>query len=394
VSLPSLDANTVLYVDDEEQACKWFAKTFGSQFNIQTVVSAEIAANILRDESRHIAVVVCDHRMPHQTGMDFLSTLARTQPHIVRVLTSAYTDKTLLLDAISQSGVSYFIEKPWQDDAVYQVIRQSLRDYKHRALDQHAIKNGLLSAKSTLGFLAHELNTPLATVRGYLDMLAYGLKHQNLDNTSHTLRNQADRLFEPINVVNTLQQQVNYINDMLNASVQAAKMAMLQQELPQVMASELVRCVAQRFSVLAEFKSNIVIEQDFLLNEANDLIHLAVCSVVQNAIKAMEGLPNPELNIVVGRRKGKYLNSDYGTDFICISDNGAGIPIQVINNLNARKSSDSVNGAGMGLLFCKRVIESVSGEFIAESHLNDNHGLVSGVSTQITFLFNEYKKAN
>jgi two-component system, response regulator PhcR len=302
----------------------------------------------------------------------------------------------LLMDAISHSGGAYFIEKPWQSQDVTTKLEQALIAYKRQALLDHSIRNSLTSSKSALGFLAHELNTPLAIVASYLDMLAHGFKQQalaiksnpsnpeNIGVAAQRWTNQVGREFDPAIIVETLQQQIIYTKDMLNASVQAARMALLEQSAPAIYASELIGSVVQRFAVMAKLNPKVVVEQDFLLNQSIDLIHLAVCSVVQNAIKAMKTVDAPELSIVIGTLASEY--SKTPIHFVRISDNGIGVPVQVLSNLNARRPSDSENGAGMGLLFCKRVIESMSGEFLVESHHELGHSLGKGVSTQVTLL--------
>jgi two-component system, response regulator PhcR len=381
----SLDADTILYIDDEKQACKWFAKTFGTQFNIVTVESAVKALSFLNER---VAVVVCDHRMPVLTGLDFLTQISRTHPGIVRILTSAYTDKSLLIDAISNSEVAFFIEKPWQPDEVFKKLGQALSNYRRQALEQHAIKNSLTSSKSALGFLAHELNTPLAIVNGYLEMLSEGFTKQ-LNAQVDIYTNQSGNSFDASSVINTIQQQIFYMSRILNASVQAAKMVMLEQEAPIVSASALVGSVVQRFSVSQSVRPSVVIEQDFSLTCSNDLIHLALCSVVQNAVKAMKETINPQLKIILGMTAADCLRAP--SYFIRVSDNGAGVPISVLENLKACRPSDSESGTGMGLLFCKRVIESLCGEFQVESRHLQGNALSAGVSTQVTFLFNAIK---
>jgi two-component system response regulator PhcR len=75
-------------------------------------------------------------------------------------------------------------------------------------------------------------------------------------------------------------------------------------------------------------------------------------------------------------------------NWIQISDNGPGIDLTVLGNVKSRKASFSGQGSGMGLLFCRRVVESLSGEFMMQSCHEKNSPLPKGVSTRITLAFN------
>ena len=58
----------ILYVDDEQQACKWFARTFSGSYSVLTANSVEEAKAMLRDAHDRIGVVLTDFRMPGGDG--------------------------------------------------------------------------------------------------------------------------------------------------------------------------------------------------------------------------------------------------------------------------------------------------------------------------------------
>lgn len=65
-------ARIILFVDDEPQACKWFARLFADEFTIVTSCSADDAASLLRARGADIAVLVIDYRMPGRNGLALL----------------------------------------------------------------------------------------------------------------------------------------------------------------------------------------------------------------------------------------------------------------------------------------------------------------------------------
>ena len=65
--------HSVLYVDDETQALKYFKKAMESDFRVLTAPSAEEAWRIANQEDSSIGVVITDQRMPAETGVTLLS---------------------------------------------------------------------------------------------------------------------------------------------------------------------------------------------------------------------------------------------------------------------------------------------------------------------------------
>ena len=55
---------TILYVDDEEMACKYFARAVGSEYEVLSATGADESVGILRAHHARISVLVTDFRMP------------------------------------------------------------------------------------------------------------------------------------------------------------------------------------------------------------------------------------------------------------------------------------------------------------------------------------------
>lgn len=93
---------TILYVDDEQQACKWFARMVSASYNVLTANSVEEAKAVLRDMHDRIGVVLTDFRMPGGDGTELLRFIDAEYSDIAAILVTAYADKDLL----STPGVS------------------------------------------------------------------------------------------------------------------------------------------------------------------------------------------------------------------------------------------------------------------------------------------------
>lgn len=135
----------ILYVDDETQALKLFARLFCDRFNIATAESVDAAIEYLRKNGDDIGVVITDQRMPSKTGNVLLEHLRHHYPSIVRILTTAYSDLSAAITAVNDGGAFRYITKPWNETEVAGALKQAL-EY-HHALDE---RDRLLREKLTV----------------------------------------------------------------------------------------------------------------------------------------------------------------------------------------------------------------------------------------------------
>jgi two-component system, response regulator PhcR len=113
---------TVVYVDDEELARKYFARSAGGDYDVLLAGGADEAMAILHREGARVAILVTDFRMPGRHGGDLLRQVSREYPHIVRILVTAYADKDALREAANSGGVFRILEKPLGVAAVREVL--------------------------------------------------------------------------------------------------------------------------------------------------------------------------------------------------------------------------------------------------------------------------------
>ncbi|MCL6468664.1 MAG: response regulator, partial [Ralstonia sp.] len=154
---------TILYVDDEAQACKWFARTIGVGYEVLTANSVEEAKTVLRDSHERISVVLTDFRMPGGDGTELLRFIDAEYGDIATILVTAYADKDLLIQAVNTGRVFKILEKPYQPEDVRRSLQEALALCQDRLLRTQR----LMAIDETLAFLAHELNTPLAAISNF-----------------------------------------------------------------------------------------------------------------------------------------------------------------------------------------------------------------------------------
>ncbi len=134
----------VLYVDDEEQALKYFPKLFGGDLRCLTAASVAEARKVIEREGDGIGVVISDQRMPGESGVELLSWLRATRPQVVRLLTTAYSDLDSAIAAVNSGAIFRYVIKPWEHRELYGVLA--------RAMEFHIVtreRDSLLQEKLT-----------------------------------------------------------------------------------------------------------------------------------------------------------------------------------------------------------------------------------------------------
>lgn len=115
--------NRILFVDDEPRITSALRATFRRDFNIVVANSGEEALLIL--EKHQIDVLVSDERMPGMLGHQLLSKVSQLYPKTIRILLTGFTDKKAIVDSINDGEVYRFINKPWQNDAMREVLHEA-----------------------------------------------------------------------------------------------------------------------------------------------------------------------------------------------------------------------------------------------------------------------------
>jgi signal transduction histidine kinase len=136
---PSVQKYAVLYVDDEEQALKYFGKGLGKDFEVLTAPNVVEAMKILEQRNGSIGLVITDQRMPGQSGVEFLSMVRKKWPAIVRVLVTAYTDIDSAIEAVNSGAIFKYVTKPADFGLLRRILTEGL-DLHRETLHRNALE--------------------------------------------------------------------------------------------------------------------------------------------------------------------------------------------------------------------------------------------------------------
>ncbi|WP_367988724.1 response regulator [Vibrio sp. NTOU-M3] len=127
----------ILCVDDEREVLDSVIQDldeFEAHFSIEAAESVSEAKEIIeeyKNEEIPLALILCDHIMPEQTGISFLIELNQddaTQATRKLLLTGqAGLEDTV--EAVNHSSLDFYIAKPWRGDDLRDTVKAQLTQY-------------------------------------------------------------------------------------------------------------------------------------------------------------------------------------------------------------------------------------------------------------------------
>lgn len=171
----------VLYVDDEEQALKYFAKGLGKEFQVLTAPSVAAALEILNRDADRIGVVLTDQRMPNASGTDLLKEIRARWPRIVRIMVTAFSELDLAIEAVNGGQIYKYLTKPIEFAKLREVVkgafdiflaeeeRDAMLQVKMSSLRRMVVEDRVRSLNNLTFGLTHHLRNSMTAMGCFLE---------------------------------------------------------------------------------------------------------------------------------------------------------------------------------------------------------------------------------
>lgn len=208
-----------------------------------------------------------------------------------------------------------------------------------------------------ISIASHQLRSPLSATKWLSDMLRKG----DLGPLQPKQQEIADKLFE------ANERMVVLVNELLNVSRLDSGVTKLTPQ-PTDMAKLLDGIMTDTMALLSAKKQTFVYDKRALPTVMVDSLHIreVITNIISNASKYS---PEGGRVTIVAEKRG----SDF---YLAVKDDGIGIPKSDQNQMfkkffraeNALKSA--VQGTGLGLYFCKSIVELSGGKIWFESEVN------------------------
>lgn len=123
-----MNRHTILIIDDEQDVLDSLFLTFRPHYEVLLASGGEEGFKLL--DSREVALVIVDQRMPGMSGIQFLSRVKEVYPRIMRIIFTGYTDVKEAIDAINRGWVYRYVSKPWDNQELLLIVKQALEYYE------------------------------------------------------------------------------------------------------------------------------------------------------------------------------------------------------------------------------------------------------------------------
>ena len=352
----------ILFVDDEEKTLKYFSRIFSNDFRILTSTNVENAMQVIEQRADEIAILITDQRMPRRQGVDLLKFAREKYPHIVRLLTTAYTDLDSAIEAVNAGEIFRYITKPWNIDKLNDHLVDAMNLYLAREQERNLLAGKRQAMYQLAGNIAHELRTPLlsilAAAKGtgnYMPTLvdAYR-KARQMDPDLEPIRDvHLATLSDSLTAVMTEASHSLTIIDMLLMNIRGMEIG------PEAYSILSMRdCINEsldRYPYRDNQKKMIKVAgtEDFMFKGVKLLMVHVFYNLIKNALYAI-ACKGGDGSITISIRTGKDENHVY------FKDTGHGIDPTVLpyifDNFYSVRSEHSEGNIGIGLSFCKNIL--------------------------------------
>jgi len=167
---------TIAVIDDDRFVLATLAATLQDRFAVLTGASAEEAKQLFRNHP--IDILMCDQRMPGETGVQLMEWAKEHYPRTLRLLMSGYAELEDAVAAINRCQVFRYLFKPWQQEELERVLDDAIRSIElERSHEKLLSENRRLIAE--LEGRVNQRTAELAEANRRLEAMNAQLRHTN-----------------------------------------------------------------------------------------------------------------------------------------------------------------------------------------------------------------------
>ncbi len=132
-----MDSIYIICVDDQREVLNSLTEDlspFEDLIMIEGCESAKEAWDVIEETDRagdHVALIITDQVMPEQSGVELLKKVIRDGrfPHTRKILLTGLATHQDTIEAINETSLDRYIEKPWKKSDLHDAIRTQLTGY-------------------------------------------------------------------------------------------------------------------------------------------------------------------------------------------------------------------------------------------------------------------------
>ena len=364
---------TVLVVDDRRDVRLLIASFLKKEgYDILMAENGQQGIDVYA-ENPHIDVIISDMEMPVLDGIQMIKELRAIKVDIPIIILSGHEDLHLAMESMRQGASDYLLKDGTMKESIPLAVRKilekrKLEEHIHQLMADLTIKNEELKRlngeladlnqlkNKFLGIAAHDLRNPLASIRGFSEMLVEG-----------GLGEEENKEFLQIIHV-TSNEMLSMLNDLLDVSLIESGKFNLRKE-----SGSLSDLVARRIHLIQPTAQKKQMRLDADLPKTPDIVFdkerigQVVDNFLTNAIKYSP--PASDIHVRV-KNDGKGIRME-------VRDHGPGLSEGDQKKLfgEFQKLSTQPTGGekatGLGLAIVKKIVDAHGGQIGVESKVGE-----------------------
>ncbi len=350
----------VLIIDDSPEDREVFSRYLKQhseqKFQIIETESGVEGLEICKQE--HPDCLLIDYLIPDIDGLEFIQSLVHDEElrFLPVLMLTGQGNEGVASEAMKGGASDYLVKNKITAEGLYRAVTRAIEKaqlLQTNEKQRREIERSYREMEQFAHTASHDLQAPVRRITKFLELLQMDLQESLPDRSKDYL----DRALKGAAHMRRL------IQDLLDFSlVGGAKNCMepvcLEQVLKAVLTQLEVMVVSTNATVEVDALPKVFGNQTFLQQLFQNLI--------ANAIK-FRGEQPPIVKIFASRQGSKWM--------VTVKDNGIGIPSDAFESVfgifQRIDSGSQVEGTGIGLALCKKIVELHEGRIWVESTLNE-----------------------
>ena len=350
--------DTILVIDDELGPRESLRILFKHKYNVITAEDGDKGIEIVKN--RKVDLIILDLRMPGKNGIETLAEIRKYNQNVPVIILTGYGDMETARKAMHYEAIE-FMTKPFSVSEMEEIVAKGIEKGKIK-IETEKLREELILLKEKLqkrineietfavigqtsSEILHEVNNLLTVIHGYIQLLMEEINSKKItlkyveiiDKEIKRCKNIAKNILE-LTKEKPYIEDVN-LNDLIRNLVEFLKESKL----------------CQNINFLIKIP-----EVPVIVKSNYNHLHQAILNIFLNSIQALQ--KNGIINVVIEKTEDKGI--------ILISDNGKGIPQNIIEKITQPYFTTKETGTGIGLHLTTKIINKYGGKFEIKSELN------------------------
>lgn len=340
------EKSLILIIDDEEalrDGCRQVLEKSG--YAVLTAEQGIDGIKLARENLPDMAFI--DLKMPNLSGMEIIEILSRDIPDIVLVMITGFATIVSAVEAM-QKGAYDYLPKPFNPDQLRALTKRGLEHRNLKIETKRLREEKDLMERNFITFVSHEMRSPLVVIRQYIEALNE-IAGERFDKD---VREIIERCRKRIQNLEEMVEHWLDISRIENGTLSQQKVSLLLAAIISRSVEEMTPLCRKRGISL---ETNIPQKLPQITGDEESLVRVFT-NIIGNATKYT---PDGGKIIVTCQHDEYYIN-------VSIADTGMGIPPDKLSLIfepffRCGGKNEKHSGSGLGLTFCKKIMESHNG---------------------------------